>query len=127
LDPFGDTLRIMRVTSDFTPGMQGLFVRWRFESDETAYQLLGSGVRTNSLEVSGAKDMAFTAVNPSTGELFRFGAHIDSATGIGPFTIYTGSTHFEGTLSKIACSASTLAPSTDQGEVGHGGPPLLYP
>jgi hypothetical protein len=86
--------------------MQGLFVRWRFGTD---YQLLGSGVRTASVEVPGWKDIGFTAVNPATGEVFRFGAHIDPATGIGPFAIYSGNNIFDGTLEKIACSTSTLA------------------
>ena len=122
LDPYGDTLRIVRIASDYAPGMQGLFVRWRFQTD---YQLLGSGVRTDSLTVSGAKDIAFTAVNAATGEVFRFGAHFDPATGSGPFAIYTGSASFAGTLTKIACALPAFGASTDQGEVGLGGPPLL--
>ena len=56
LDPYGDTLRMVRIASDYAPGMQGLFVRWRFNAD---YQLLGSGVRTDSLTVPGSEGYCF--------------------------------------------------------------------
>ena len=100
LKPQGYTVRIMRIASDQMPGMQALFAKFRYQN---TFQMLGTGIRTNSL-TPPQKDIVISFVEGRTGDEYRLTALFDPATGSGPWTIYSDSGALvTGTLARLPC------------------------
>jgi hypothetical protein len=90
LAPFADTLRLMRIKTDFPPpGMQAVFARWRGIAEGKPYQLLGSGTVTKSFVDSTKRNLGITLTtaehpNPRLRIVGLF-AVLDLTTDTGPF------------------------------------------
>jgi hypothetical protein len=120
LSPYTYTMRVVRIASDQTPGVQALFVRFRTGS---GFQMLGTGVRANSL-TPPMKDMVVSFTD-NGGYSYRWTASLDPTTSTGPWTFYDGnggSAFLSGTLLKVPCDADPGL--TEAGEPGSDGPGL---
>jgi hypothetical protein len=119
MSPYTFSIRIVRIASDQTPGMQAVFVQFRIAN---SFQMLGTGIRSNSL-TPPQKDILVSFVDPG-GRAYRLTALFDPATGSGPWTFYDndGSAFYTGTLLKVPCD--TVPGVAEAGEAGPDGPGL---
>jgi len=106
LSPYTYSIRVVRIASDQTPGMQAIFVRFRSGG---AFQMLGTGVRANGL-TPPQKDIAVSFVD-NGGYAYRWTATLDPATNSGPWTFYdsSGTAFLTGTLVKVPCGNPEFA------------------
>lgn len=117
--PYGYTMRVVRVASDQTPGVQAMFVQFRAG---TSFQMLGTGVRATSLTTPPQKDFLISFVEPG-GNRYRLTVLFDPASGTGPWTFYDDTNYsWGGTLVKTQCDEPGLALSGD--DSGPSGPGL---
>jgi hypothetical protein len=101
MTPYLATLRIMRITSDYSPGMQALFAKWRLGS----FQMLGTGVRAASV-TPAMKDIVISFMTREAGDQYRLTALFDPTTSSGSWSLYSVVAQAgHGTLTKIACDS----------------------
>ena len=124
LSPYAATMRIVRITSDYAPGIQALFVRYRIGT----FQMLGTGVRTNSAVAAPQKDIVVSFVERASGDEYRLTALFDPATASGPWTLFSVNGAIgNGTLTKLDCDQPEPQGANDAGSPALSGAGILQP